>query len=211
MKTFKAISSGILFFAMASQMIYLKFGDALEARFPVIKTIKQNVAASRAPRDESDVYALKSDGSAVDPRGYRKALMKDRRALAAIGRENPAWKNVVERGTADEFQAMLREGHRKREREERDHAKAALREPDGSATHPRLYRELWMSDKAKMAAMRRDAPQMYATVVGDDLESFQEMLREMKRVEDGAKTYGRGGSTRARGANGDEACGNQNV
>ena len=83
MKTFKAISSGILFFAMASQMIYLKFGDALEARFPVIKTIKQNVAASRAPRDESDVYALKSDGSAVDPRGYRKALMKDRRALAA--------------------------------------------------------------------------------------------------------------------------------
>ena len=43
-----------------------------------------------------------------------------------------------------------------------------------------------------MAGMRRDAPQMYATVKFGDVDAFQEMLREMKRVEDGARTYGRG-------------------
>ena len=146
MKRFKAISSGILFFAMASQVAYLKFGDALEARFPLIKQLKANVAATRGPADPADVYALRPDGSAVDPKGYRKALMADRRALAAIGRESPEWKNVVERGTAAEFQDMLREGHRTRAAEEAARATAALREPDGSATHPEAYRELWTSD-----------------------------------------------------------------
>ena len=161
MDKIKKISTIMIFVAMGSQITYLKFGDQLEARFPVIKNLKENIILSREPREEADVYALNPDGSAVDPRGYRKALMTDRKALTSIGRENPKWRNVIERGTMEEFQAMMRKGWKKKEKDEKDREKAVLREEDGSATHPWLYRKLWLKDKEKMATMKRDAPVSY--------------------------------------------------
>ena len=192
MDKFKKVSFGVMLCAMVGQVAYVKFGDEIEARFPVIKNVRDSMVSSAGGRGEVDAYALAGDGSAVDPRAYRKALMQDRKALASIGRESPRWRDVVERGTTDEFQAMMRKQWRKKEKEERERDKALRREADGSATHPWLYRKLWLSDAEKMATMRRDAPHMAATVEGEDIESFQEMLREMKRVEDGQALYGSG-------------------
>ena len=203
----KKMSFGVMVVAMVGQLAYVRFGDDLEARFPAIKSARSALAGAGAGGGEADPYALGPDGAALDPRAYRKALMKDRKALASLGREKPAWRSVVERGSTNEFQEMLRKQHRARAREDAARAKALLREPDGSATHPRLYRKLWLKDEDRMAAMRRDAPHMAATVLGDDVESFQEMLREMKRVEDGQEIYGAAGgraTIRARDAAGAE-------
>ena len=49
---------------------------------------------------------------------------------------------------------------------------------------------------------------MAATVLGEDIESFQEMHREMKRVEDGQKRYGSvetPSTIKVKGADGEEA------
>ncbi|KAH8074188.1 hypothetical protein JL720_10746 [Aureococcus anophagefferens] len=182
----KKMSFGVMVVAMVGQLAYVRFGDDLEARFPAIKSARSALAGAGAGGGGRP-YALGPDGAALDPRAYRKALMKDRKALASLGREKPAWRSVVERldeRVPRDAQHRLRDAAR---------AKALLREPDGSATHPRLYRKLWLKDEDRMAAMRRDAPHMAATVLGDDVESFQEMLREMKRVEDGQEIYGAAG------------------
>ncbi|KAH8059574.1 hypothetical protein JL720_13788 [Aureococcus anophagefferens] len=150
----KKMSFGVMVVAMVGQLAYVRFGDDLEARFPAIKSARSALAGAGAGGGEADPYALGPDGAALDPRAYRKALMKDRKALASLGREKPAWRSVVERGSTNEFQEMLRKQHRARAREDAARAKALLREPDGSATHPRLYRKLWLKDEDRMAAMR---------------------------------------------------------
>jgi hypothetical protein len=153
----KKMSFGVMVVAMVGQLAYVRFGDDLEARFPAIKSARSALAGAGAGGGEADPYALGPDGAALDPRAYRKALMKDRKALASLGREKPAWRSVVERGSTNEFQEMLRKQHRARAREDAARAKALLREPDGSATHPRLYRKLWLKDEDRMAAMPRAA------------------------------------------------------
>ena len=150
----KKMSFGVMVVAMVGQLAYVRFGDDLEARFPAIKSARSALAGAGAGGGEADPYALGPDGAALDPRAYRKALMKDRKALASLGREKPAWRSVVERGSTNEFQEMLRKQHRARAREDAARAKALLREPDGSATHPRLYRKLWLKDEDRMAAIR---------------------------------------------------------